>query len=115
VKVRRHAARDVADRVRRGHAVLVCAYDAPAAFSKFPLSGAMALDELRRRETELERDVELVFYCWCPNDKTSAERAAEYARRGFPAVAVLAGGVEAWRAAGLGFERALQRGDSPAR
>jgi rhodanese-related sulfurtransferase len=96
---------EVAGRVRAGRARLVCAYDSPVSFPKFPLAGAVPLTRLRELEPDLEADTELVFYCRCPDDKTARQRAAEYAARGFTQVAVLAGGVDAWLAAGLRLAR----------
>lgn len=101
MSVRRIEPLEVARRVKSGHALLVCAYDSDVSFPKFPLDGAMALSELRTQQAELELDRELVFYCVCPADKTSLERALEFEALGFTRVAVLAGGVGAWRAAGL--------------
>lgn len=92
----RLAPRAVRERVLAGEALLVCAYDSPVSFPKFPLPGAIPLERLRALEPGLERDTELVFYCRCPDDKTSLERAREYIARGFPKAAVLAGGFPAW-------------------
>jgi hypothetical protein len=84
--------RAVRELVLAGDALLVCAYDSPVSFPKFPLPGAIPLERLRQLEPELARDTGLVFYCRCPNDKTSLERAREYLARGFPNSSVLAGG-----------------------
>ena len=83
-------------RVLAGEALLVCAYDSPVSFPKFPLPGAIPLERLRVVEPGLARDTELVFYCRCPNDKTSVERAREYLARGFANSRVLEGGFLAW-------------------
>lgn len=82
----------VRERVLAGEALLVCAYDSPVSFPKFPLPGALPLERLRELEPSLARDTELVFYCRCPNDKTSLERAREYLARGFANSCVLSGG-----------------------
>ncbi|MCY3003402.1 MAG: rhodanese-like domain-containing protein [Planctomycetota bacterium] len=84
------------ERVLAGEALLVCAYDSPVSFPKFPLPGAIPLERLRQLEPELARDTELVFYCRCPNDKTSVERAREYLARGFTNSSVLAGGFQSY-------------------
>jgi rhodanese-related sulfurtransferase len=86
----------VCEHVLAGDALLVCAYDSPVSFPKFPLPGAIPLERLRQLEPELARDTELVFYCRCPNDKTSIERAREYLARGFPNSCALSGGFLAY-------------------
>ncbi len=87
---------EVRRRMRSHDALLVCAYDSPVSFPKFPLPDAIPLSKLREVEGELDRERELVFYCRCPADKTSLERAREYLARGFSHCAVLAGGWSAW-------------------
>lgn len=93
---RRLAAREVRVLVLQDQALLVCAYDSPVSFPKFPLPGALPLARLRELEASLPRDALLVFYCRCPDDKTATERAREYSARGFTRAAVLAGGHAAW-------------------
>ena len=44
-------------------ALLVCAYDDPAKYAQYHLSGATSLDDLRRQEASLPKDQELIFYC----------------------------------------------------
>lgn len=86
--------------MRSHDALLVCAYDSPVSFPKFPLPGAIPLERLRELEAQLDSDRELVFYCRCPGDRTALARAHEYRERGFERCAVLDGGVEAWTARG---------------
>lgn len=95
-EIPRLAPQEVARRMRAHDALLVCAYDSPVSFPKFPLPGAIPLERLRALEEQLERDRELVFYCRCPGDRTALARAREYCERGFEACAVLDGGFEAW-------------------
>lgn len=92
----RLAPTEVARRMRSHDALLVCAYDSPVSFPKFPLPGAIPLERLRELEAQLDSDRELVFYCRCPGDRTALARAAEYRERGFERCAVLDGGWEAW-------------------
>lgn len=99
---RRAAPRDVERRLRAGHELLlVCAYEADASHAKFALAGAVPRSALERQLAELEPDHEIVFYCRCPDDATAEAAARELAGRGFTNVGVLAGGVRAWRDAGL--------------
>lgn len=57
----------------------------------------MSLDELTRRHHELPRHRDVVLYCGCPNDVTSAQGTLLLHKRGFTRVRPLAGGIEAWR------------------
>ncbi|HEX7767416.1 MAG TPA: rhodanese-like domain-containing protein, partial [Nitrospira sp.] len=57
----------------------------------------MSLDELTRRHHELPRHRDVVLYCGCPNDVTSAQGTLLLYKRGFTRVWPLAGGIEAWR------------------
>ena len=100
------SAHEVLRALRNGdELLLVCAYDSPVSLAKFPLPGALDLAGLREGEAQLGRDSELVFYCWCPQDKTSKERAREWRARGFRRANFLLGGVDAWRSAGARLAR----------
>ena len=56
---------------------------------------------------ELERHRKLVVYCDCPNEMSAALVAKRMVDHGFNDVAPLAGGMEAWRAAGYALEPLL--------
>jgi rhodanese-related sulfurtransferase len=89
-------ARSLDRRLRSGlDTLLVCAYEGDVGSRKFPLAGAISLADLRARLDDLPRDVEIVFYCRCPNDKTALERAQEFHELGWSNAKVLAGGFEA--------------------
>lgn len=64
------------------------------------LPGALhlPLDELDRRHATIPRGRELVLYCACPGDVSSALAAVKLHRRGFEQVRVLEGGLGAWQA-----------------
>ena len=53
---------------------------------------------------ELARDREIVLYCNCPNEASAAQAARLLAAGGFKNVRPLAGGLEAWVAAGHGVD-----------
>ena len=53
---------------------------------------------------ELPRDREIVIYCNCPNEASAASAARLLAERGLTRVRPLAGGLEAWVAAGQRIE-----------
>jgi rhodanese-related sulfurtransferase len=65
----------------------------------FVILGAlrMAMDEVETREHEIPRDREVIVYCSCPNEISSARVASLLHRRGFVNVRPLLGGIDAWR------------------
>ncbi|MFN7919588.1 MAG: DedA family protein/thiosulfate sulfurtransferase GlpE [Bryobacteraceae bacterium] len=62
------------------------------------LPGAIRLDpeELDARHRELPRDCDIVLYCTCPNETTSARVALALKKHGVERVFPLEGGFEAW-------------------
>ena len=62
-------------------------------------------EELASRHAEIPRDLDVVLYCTCPDEITSAKAALRLRRRGIRRVHPLKGGFSAWRAAGLPVER----------
>lgn len=44
-------------------ALLVCAYDSQEKFEDNHLAGAISLDALKSRESDLAKDREVIFYC----------------------------------------------------
>jgi membrane protein DedA with SNARE-associated domain/rhodanese-related sulfurtransferase len=63
-----------------------------------PGAQRMPIDELARRAPNLSQDRDLVLYCACPQDVTSAQGALLLRRMGFERVWVLNGGMAAWQA-----------------
>lgn len=57
----------------------------------------MALDEVEHRHHEIPRDRDIILYCSCPNEVSSARVALVLHRRGFSRVRPLLGGIDAWR------------------
>lgn len=57
----------------------------------------MAVEELEHRHHEIPRDRDVILYCACPNEVTSAKMALLLKKNGITRVRPLAGGVEAWR------------------
>lgn len=70
------------------------------------LPGAIRLDpeELDARHGEIPRDRDIVLYCTCPNESTSARVALALAKRGIRRVFPLEGGFEAWVSRGYPVE-----------
>ena len=67
-------------------------------------------------EVELDREDDIVVYCDCPNDASAAVMARTLKEHGYRRVRPLAGGVEAWRGAGmpLDVEEAMLGSATPA-
>ncbi len=63
------------------------------------ISGAIhfGLDEVAERLHEFPHDRDIILYCSCPNEVTSARVALLLHRKGFTRVRPLKGGIEAWR------------------
>lgn len=57
-------------------------------------------EELAQRQSEIPRDREVVLYCTCPDEITSAQEAMRLRRFSIRNVRPLQGGLTAWRAAG---------------
>ena len=68
--------------------------------------GAIRMDpeELAHRHDEIPRDCDVVLYCTCPDEGTSARAALALKRRGIERVFPLEGGLEAWVARGYPLE-----------
>jgi membrane protein DedA with SNARE-associated domain/rhodanese-related sulfurtransferase len=57
----------------------------------------VAVDEIERYPQAISRDREVVVYCSCPNEVSSARVALLLQRKGFARVRPLLGGIDAWR------------------
>ncbi len=57
----------------------------------------MRMEEVEHRLQEIPRDQDIVLYCSCPNEVSSAQVALSFRRRGILRVRPLLGGIDAWR------------------
>lgn len=64
-------------------------------------------DELRLHRDEIPGDREIVLYCTCPSEETSAKVAMELRRLGVQRVRPLRGGLQGWKDAGYPLESVL--------
>jgi rhodanese-related sulfurtransferase len=64
----------------------------------------LLLDEIDQRHHEFPHDRDIVVYCSCPNEVTSARVALQLQRKGFTRIRPLLGGIEAWRKGKLPME-----------
>ena len=90
------------DRVRILDLRTAISYDA----NRQTLPGAIRVDpeELDTRHSDIPRDCDIVLYCTCPNETTSARVALALKKRGIERVFPLEGGLEAWVLCGYPVE-----------
>jgi len=62
-----------------------------------PTAIRMGPDDVASRADELPRDRDIILYCTCPSDASSANTALKLRKLGIDRVRPLAGGFEAWR------------------
>ena len=74
---------------------------------RIPGARAIELGRIAMAFDELPRDREIVIYCNCPNEASAASAARLLAERGLTRVRPLAGGLDAWVAAGQRIESHL--------
>ncbi len=70
------------------------------------LPGAMRIgpDDLKQQSSMIPRDRDIVLYCTCPSEETSAKIALELRRMGIHRVRPLRGGLQGWKDAGYPLE-----------
>jgi membrane protein DedA with SNARE-associated domain/rhodanese-related sulfurtransferase len=70
------------------------------------LPGAVRIgpSELKERNSLIPRDRDIVLYCTCPSEETSAKIALELRRMGILRVRPLRGGLQGWKDAGYPLE-----------
>jgi membrane protein DedA with SNARE-associated domain/rhodanese-related sulfurtransferase len=98
-------ARITADELRRkldeGEAPLIFDLRSKAALEQDPvlIRGAihLSMEDVERRQGEFPRDRDIVVYCACPNEESSARLALKLQRIGFTRIRPLLGGIDAWR------------------
>jgi rhodanese-related sulfurtransferase len=84
---------------------LRAAIDRAAARQAVPGAIRMDPEELDERHREIPRDCDIVLYCSCPNEATSARVALALRKYGIERVFPLDGGIEAWVSRGYPVER----------
>jgi membrane protein DedA with SNARE-associated domain/rhodanese-related sulfurtransferase len=73
------------------------------------LPGALRIgpDELKQRKEIIPTDRDIVLYCTCPSEETSAKVALELHRLGIKRVRPLRGGLQGWKDAGYPVDEAV--------
>ncbi|UVT18216.1 MAG: VTT domain-containing protein (plasmid) [Nitrospira sp.] len=84
-----------------GHQVVIVDVRNPLSRETDPeaIPGAIHLlfEEIEHRQDELPKNQEIVLYCNCPNDISSARTALKLKKQGVHRVRPLEGGLDAWR------------------
>jgi len=75
-----------------------------ASSGKIPGAAQIPVLDLDARHHEIPRDRQIVLYCICPNEATSAKVAMQLERKGIRNVRLLEGGYEAWVELGFAVE-----------
>jgi membrane protein DedA with SNARE-associated domain/rhodanese-related sulfurtransferase len=57
----------------------------------------VTMDELRLRQQDIPRDRDIILYCDCPNEVSSARMALQLRQHGIMRIRPLLGGIAAWR------------------
>ena len=70
-------------------------------------------DELKLHRDEIPSDREIVLYCTCPSEETSAKVAMELRRLGVLRVRPLRGGLQGWKDAGYPLEAVIVSSPTP--
>ncbi len=95
-------------RLERGDPVAIVDLRHPLDFLVAPyrIFGAIRipLEELELRHQEIPRDRDVVFYCSCPNEASSARAMLLLRQRGIHRAHALAGGFHQWRDQGFPLE-----------
>ncbi len=73
------------------------------------LPGALRIgpDELKQRKEIIPTDRDIILYCTCPSEETSAKVALELRRLGIKRVRPLRGGLQGWKDAGYPVDQAV--------
>jgi membrane protein DedA with SNARE-associated domain/rhodanese-related sulfurtransferase len=108
LRMARISPEELLDKLQRGEDIAVADLRHPLDYeanrSKVPGALRLLPEELDNRHQEIPRDRDVVLYCNCPNEATSAMVALQLRRLGITRVRPLAGGFEAWRARGFPLE-----------
>ena len=71
------------------------------------------LEEIEHRHHEIPRDRDIVLYCSCPNEVSSARTALLLKKKGIHRVRPLEGGLDAWRERKFPIERRIKTDTAP--
>jgi membrane protein DedA with SNARE-associated domain/rhodanese-related sulfurtransferase len=96
---------ELKDKLDAGESVLIVDLRAAIEVATSPatIPGALHFEaeQLGARHHEIPRDRDIVLFCTCPNEATSARVALQLRSRGITRVRPLVGGLAAWRSRGF--------------
>lgn len=73
----------------------------------------LGMGEVESRHQEIPRDRDIILYCSCPNEVTSAKVAIALRRKGITRVRPLLGGLDAWRDSDYPLQQASSAPPAP--
>ena len=101
LRTARITASELSEMLRAGEAPLIFDLRSSAAAEEDPvvIQGAVhvGLEEIESRLSAFPKDRDIIVYCSCPNEVSSARLALRLKRKGFNRVRPLLGGIDAWR------------------
>jgi len=101
LRMARITASEVREMLKAGNSPLIFDLRSNAAVEEDPvvIQGAIhaGIEEIESRLSELPKDRDIIVYCSCPNEVSSARLALRLKRKGFTRVRPLLGGIDAWR------------------
>jgi len=101
LRIARITVGELRQKLEAGEVPLIFDLRSAAALEQDPtlIQGAihLSLEEFEKRQAEFPRDRDIVVYCSCPNEVSSARLALQLQRKGFTRVRPLLGGIDAWR------------------
>lgn len=101
LRMARITAAELSQKLETGEKVLILDVRSPVELKLDPsvIRGAihLGLNDLAQRQHEFPHDRDIIIYCSCPNEVTSARAALLLRRKGFTRIHPLLGGWEAWR------------------
>lgn len=102
LRMARISVTELNDLVTNGNKPVILDTRAPQLIADGWIPGALftSLDSLDGLNIDLKEDEPVILYCSCPNEITAAKVAKALMAKGYHNVKPLAGGIEAWRAAG---------------
>lgn len=104
LRISRITVEELKEKMDGGEQVMVVDLRHPLDFEADPetIPGAFRIDakELEEKSDRLPNDREVILYCTCPNEATSARLALLLRRQGIKHIRPLQGGLDAWRQQG---------------
>jgi membrane protein DedA with SNARE-associated domain/rhodanese-related sulfurtransferase len=101
LRMARVTVEELRQKQKAGEDVVILDLRSSAALQEDPslIQGAihLSLEDIEKRSHEIPRDRDVIVYCSCPNEVTSARVALLLHKKGFTRVRPLLGGLDAWR------------------